>query len=125
MLCDFVTYDGMHFKCTNCGIELKFTEEQISAPVYICDTSIEKGQNESFPTFIQKLKNFAKSTIDHIMVGSPTCSEELIEKRYKICQSCENFHNNSCRLCGCYLHRNKKFVSKLAWADQKCPINKW
>lgn len=123
MRCKFITYDGMHFKCKNCGIELVFMEYQLSEPVYICSKSIEK--DGSFPSFIQKIKNFALATFDHIMLGAPMADEQTIENRYNICVSCENFHNNSCKLCGCPLKQGKNYISKLAWKDQKCPINKW
>lgn len=125
MLCDFVTFDGINFKCKNCGVELRFTEYQLSDPVFVCNHSIKKNKNEAYPSFVKKIKNFATAVFDHLTLGMPMATEETIEKRYEICLNCENFSNNSCRLCGCALNRNKKFVSKLAWADQKCPINKW
>lgn len=123
MKCEFLTYDGMNFKCKHCGVELRFTEYQLSAPVFICNRSIKK--DVSFPNFIQKIKNFAKATFDHVVLGSPMCTEDEIKKRYDICSKCENFHDHSCRLCGCPLTQKRNYISKLAWADQKCPINKW
>lgn len=125
MLCDLVTYDGYDFKCKNCGIILSFEEYQNIPPVYVCTMSIEKQNSDSFPSFIKRIKNFALATITHIATGAKMCDDKSIEKRYEICQSCSNFSNNSCKLCGCYLTRNKQFISKLAWKDQKCPINKW
>ncbi len=124
MKCEFITYDNIHFKCRNCHTELRFLEYQELPPVYICNQSIAKGDT-SWPNFIQKIKNFAISTFDHISVGAPMCDEETIKNRYDTCLKCENFHQNSCKLCGCPLKQGKKYISKLAWADQKCPINKW
>ena len=123
MRCEFITYDGMHFKCKHCGVELKFTEYQLSAPVYVCSRAI--SSEKSFPKFIEKIKNFALATFDHIMLGAPMCNEEEIKKRYDICLKCENFHNHTCKLCGCPLKQKRNYISKLAWSDQKCPINKW
>lgn len=125
MKCDFVTFDGMHFKCKYCGIELIFSEYQYSAPVYICNRSIAKNSNETFRGFIQKIKNFTLATIKHIANGAPMCDEQTIEKRYNICLKCEHFNKNACSLCGCPLKRHKAYISKLAWSDQKCPIDKW
>lgn len=124
-MCDFLTNDGMIFKCKNCGTELKFSEYQLSSPVFVCSMSIKKQKDETFLSFIGKIKNFAMATIDHVRLGMPTCTDDTIEKRYEICTKCEYFDNSSCKLCGCGLHRNRRFVSKLAWSDQKCPINKW
>tara|TARA_B100000085_G_scaffold13554_1_gene11619 strand:+ start:267 stop:641 length:375 start_codon:yes stop_codon:yes gene_type:complete len=122
-LCEFLTYDGYDFKCKNCGIVLSFEDYQLNEPVYVCNMSIKK--NQSFPSFIKKIRNFALATIKHIATGAKMCDDKTIQKRYEICQSCSNFTNNSCSLCGCHLTRNKRFISKLAWKDQKCPINKW
>ena len=30
-----------------------------------------------------------------------------------------------CSICGCNINTKKKFMNKLAWADQECPIGKW
>ena len=37
------------------------------------------------------------------------------------------FDNNNaqCLMCGCNINTKKTFFNKLAWADQKCPIDKW
>lgn len=77
------------------------------------------------PSLIEKAKNFAKAAMDHVKAGMPIASDEEIEKRFSICQTCEFLKNNACTKCGCPVNREKKFISKLAWADQKCPIGKW
>jgi hypothetical protein len=28
-------------------------------------------------------------------------------------------------MCGCNVNDKKIFLNKLAWADQKCPLEKW
>lgn len=53
------------------------------------------------------------------------CSQEQINDRMNICQSCEFFQNNTCLQCGCALSRDKVYMNKLLWADQSCPIGKW
>ena len=75
--------------------------------------------------FLQKVKNFAAATVQHVAAGMPMASDEEILRRHDICQACEYFKNNACSKCGCPVYRDKKFVSKLAWADQSCPIGKW
>lgn len=77
------------------------------------------------PSFLAKLKNFAVATSQHIASGMPIASEEEIIRRHNICLGCEFFKNNSCLKCGCPLNRDKKFISKLSWADQECPVGKW
>lgn len=74
-----------------------------------------------------KVKLFLQSLWFHISRGLPKCNQEEILNRYNICLSCEHFNalKNQCNICGCYLSRKKQFLNKLAWADQKCPENKW
>ena len=53
------------------------------------------------------------------------CSEEQINERLKICNSCEYYKDNSCMLCGCVVIRDANYTNKLAHKDQACPIMKW
>ena len=53
------------------------------------------------------------------------CSQEQIDNRLAICQTCEFYQNNSCLKCGCTLNRDKNYMNKLLWADQRCPVDKW
>jgi hypothetical protein len=78
-------------------------------------------------SILKKLKNFIKALWFHIGAGLPKSSQEEINKRFAICQKCDLFDNKSsqCLACGCNLSQKSIFLNKLAWADQKCPINKW
>ena len=77
------------------------------------------------PSLPKKLKNFALSAIKHAVNGMPTCTQEEINERLEICKGCKWFRGGRCAKCGCACGNNKKFLNKLAWADQKCPIGKW
>lgn len=74
-----------------------------------------------------KIKIFIQSLIFHINNGLPKSTIEEIRFRYNICTQCPHFDNNKsqCKLCGCNLSLKKRFMNKLAWADQKCPDNRW
>jgi hypothetical protein len=76
-------------------------------------------------TLLEKAKNFAVASAKHVAAGMPMCSEDEIIRRHDICLGCEFFSENSCTKCGCPVVRDKKFISKLAWADQSCPVGKW
>jgi hypothetical protein len=76
-------------------------------------------------TLFRRIKTFLKSLYFHIQAGLPKSSQNLINKRYDICIKCDKFENNQCLVCGCNLSRKKVFLNKLAWADQKCPLEKW
>lgn len=84
----------------------------------------------------QKIKNFIRALYHHIKTGMRKSSQKLINHRYDICQGCKYFSfvsstkdkpeiKATCNLCGCGLSDKKIFMNKLAWKDQKCPIEKW
>lgn len=87
------------------------------------------------PSILLKIRNFFKALYQHIKTGMKKCSQKEVDKRYDICMSCDFFETirfdqieavARCNYCGCSLSNNKKyFLNKLAWKDQKCPINKW
>ena len=70
---------------------------------------------------------FLKSLWWHIWAGFPKSSNQEILDRFKICQDCEYLDKKQsvCLQCGCNVNTKKIFLNKLAWKDQKCPINKW
>lgn len=74
-----------------------------------------------------KILKFIKALFWHIYSGSPKCSKKQILKRYGLCAACEFFDDqeSKCLQCGCNINTKKIFMNKLAWADQKCPVNKW
>jgi len=77
------------------------------------------------PGLLQKAANFASAAAAHVAAGMPRCTQEQIDARFAVCQTCEHFDGKACRMCGCPVVREKAFVSKLAWANEKCPAGKW
>lgn len=77
------------------------------------------------PSVLQKAANFAASAAAHVAAGMPQASEEEVARRFAVCQACEHFDGKACRQCGCPIVREKQFVSKLSWANEKCPVGKW
>lgn len=78
-------------------------------------------------TYFSKITRFLKALFWHLSLGSPKSTREQILYRYNICKQCEYFDNNKsqCLVCGCNLSDKSIFLNKLAWADQKCPVDKW
>jgi uncharacterized paraquat-inducible protein A len=77
--------------------------------------------------FFLKLHTFIKSLIWHVQRGLPKSTQDQINTRFSICETCEDFNakNNQCNVCGCNVNKKRIFLNKLAWADQQCPKNKW
>ena len=74
-----------------------------------------------------KIKNFINSLFWHICRGLPKSSQQTIDNRLYICEQCDMYDakNQQCLVCGCNINNKKIFMNKLAWADQKCPLEKW
>jgi hypothetical protein len=77
--------------------------------------------------WILRLKTFIRSLVFHIYAGSPKTTQQEILYRYSICENCDQFNKikSQCDVCGCAIDQKSKFLNKLAWADQECPLNKW
>jgi len=76
---------------------------------------------------ITKVVTFIKSLWWHIYLGFPKSTQQQIDYRFSICNSCDKFdkNNSECFICGCNINNKKIFLNKLAWADQSCPLGKW
>lgn len=77
--------------------------------------------------FLLRLQTFLKSLIWHISRGLPKSDKKTIQYRFDICLDCEQYDERYkiCSLCGCNISNKSIFLNKLAWADQKCPQDKW
>ena len=80
---------------------------------------------EKGPGLLQKAANFAASAAKHIAAGMPQASEEEVARRFAVCQGCEHYDGRACTKCGCPIKREAAYVSKLAWANESCPVGKW
>lgn len=133
--CDCVPAEA-GFLCTcQCGQVIRSDKPDV---FHVCQVGIRQASSRlsaaaqkdalkrtDAPSFLQKAKNFAIATAQHVAAGMPMASDEEIIRRHDICMACEFFKDNSCSKCGCPVYRDKKFISKLAWADQSCPVGKW
>ena len=74
-----------------------------------------------------RIQTFIKSLFFHVWNGFPKSAKQEILYRYNICKTCEEFNReySQCNICGCSLSTKSRFLNKLAWADQECPLNKW
>lgn len=95
------------------------------------DTVTVDESHHSYPhprpgqTLLQKVANFSVAAARHVAAGMPRASQEEVERRFAICRQCEHYDGNACKKCGCPVKRERKFISKLAWANESCPAGKW
>jgi hypothetical protein len=110
-----------------CGVEDFFCGSFRSCPApeaQIVSAPQDLARTDS-PSFLEKVRNFASATVQHVAAGMPMASDEEIIRRHDICLGCEHLQNDACNLCGCPVSRVAGYVSKLSWADQECPAGKW
>lgn len=122
MFCEFIEIEYRLYKCKKCGTTLLSHDGM--PPIFICNKELSPNKIE-MPSFIEKIKNFSKASANHIISGMKLATDETIKNRYNICQNCEFFKNETCSKCGCPLFSYKKYISKLSWSDQECPVGKW
>lgn len=74
-----------------------------------------------------RIQTFLKSLFFHVWNGFPKTTQSEILDRYSICIECTDFNRkkSECGICGCAIDKKSKFLNKLAWADQECPLGKW
>ena len=140
------------YKCVYCGIKL-LLEDPKNAKI-MCFAKRDElnqlilGENYVKPTDGLNSENLEKTAINQVIQSNGSipatsgniasmiqtmkaskdhnmCSEEQINERLKICNSCEYYKDNSCMLCGCVVIRDANYSNKLAHKDQACPIMKW
>lgn len=75
-------------------------------------------------SFINKLKNRLdpiQETANKLNEWSKKPPDTVIESRYNICKSCENFikQTTTCTKCGCFM------IAKVRLSGASCPIGKW
>lgn len=109
MNCDF-ELNGELYKCRVCGYEFSRIVNR-----------------KCGPSGLKKAENFGKAVVKHVFSGSERASQEEIDRRYEICKECPLFRDEICNhnSCGCNVSNKQKFLNKLAWKDQQCPLDKW
>jgi len=108
LFCNLINTKDDEFICTICENRYIVPDFDIDLPKLLC-----------------KKVNFIVALIKHLLNGGKRTSKEERDRRYSICQGCEFFDKSSCTQCGCPISRHEKFISKLDWANQHCPVGKW
>jgi hypothetical protein len=128
-----------------CNFTYKETKDGIK--LYECSkceyiTEIENSRREckpipqpqyGEPSILKKIGNFTFALAKHLYKGMPTVSKDVLDDRLKICQECPLFKKKEGMVggvcthesCGCSVQDEIVFLNKIAWADQKCPLEKW
>lgn len=117
--------DGVE-RCTCCGLKLRSPKHPIRHKCTVAAGEFFDDELRRVP-FQRRLANFSKALAAHAAAGFPTVSQEVIDARLAVCRVCELFTGEVCAHadCGCNVNDMSKFLNKLSWADQACPLGKW
>lgn len=81
---------------------------------------------------IARIGRFLKAEWDWANAGFCTASVEEVERRYWICRGCEHYQpddesreTGECGICECNLVNAQIHLSKIARANEVCPLMKW
>lgn len=79
------------------------------------------------PSLAKRTANLAMATARHIANRGKRCSQDEIDHRFSICQSCELLVDGVCShpRCGCGISAKRQIVSKLSWKSERCPDGRW
>lgn len=87
------------------------------------DTFLKNSENFHDPEYIQE---FYKQSNKHAQNPEElAASEEQINERMNICNSCEYYKDDACMLCGCRVVRDSVYQNKLADKNASCPDGRW
>ena len=80
----------------------------------------------------RRASKLARESARYVAGGMKKCSQEQVDSRFTVCAGCEYYtpsddivDSGECELCECNCNRDVKFLNKLAWKCQTCPLLKW
>ena len=125
MDCVFHLMPDGRYQCSECGY---------STVVEGLRKNCKGRRVPTIPPLTRRVYNFSLATIQHVCRGCPSRSQEEVDAIIEICRACELWIQHPTNpdigicgheKCGCTLTQQKRFLSKLGWASQSCPIEKW
>ena len=120
MFCEFIQLSYNSYKRNNCGLQISTNDDQ--PPIFPCSAL---QISSSMPDLVNQIKSFSSIEYSDQTLNDGMASNELIESRFRICESCEFFQNKTCSQCGCIINRVRNHMNKLSLANEECPIKRW
>ena len=78
---------------------------------------------DQFPSFFEQIKNLsnlAKEVVTDFANGEEVLvSEDEQNRRMEICNNCDYYFGERCKVCGCFMQTKTKFTAS------QCPAMKW
>lgn len=126
MWCVFqATDDPQVHQCARCGFvaaPTRFPPEKVRRQCQMTAVLAVRA-----PKFADRVRSYREARERWIAAGRPVRTTEEMARLHEICTACEHFSGASCKLCGCAIHPSRKWLNKLSWATEHCPLDeaKW
>lgn len=120
MWCVFqATDDPQVHSCARCGF--------VAAPTAFPPEKLRRecqilAATPRTPSLVERIRGYRGARERWIAAGRPVRNDEEMARLHAICQACEYFSGASCKLCGCAVHPSRKWINKLRWATEHCPL---
>lgn len=121
IFCNWVEISDKQYRCSLCNKTITVIDDIDHPPLLVCNQLLTRNKQQSVA---ENIKRFTEYTSD-ISTADIINTDQEIQRRYDICQTCSFLINNSCIKCGCVITRDKIMFNKLASQSEHCPINKW
>jgi hypothetical protein len=80
---------------------------------------------KDLPGLLVRAGRYGASLARRAMLGAKRVTDGELDRRLKMCATCEHRSGNKCSICGCYLINGVLNDGKALWQDEHCPIEKW
>lgn len=104
------------------GEDYRFNYYPKTQPFILREHEIRKNNLEEELNTITLFNRFMSARDKWIKAGRPERTDEEVAHIYDaFCKPCKFLQNGSCKLCGCLINRERKYLNKLRWATEQCP----
>lgn len=119
--CDFRHTLKGRMKCRRCGyiVPQHIAERAQGNIVRECRGPIR------FPDVLSRLASFGKAVWRRVRRWGDNRTEAEVAAIFAICEECPHLTDRGCAKCGCRVSRESKWLNKLRWRSEHCPIGKW
>jgi hypothetical protein len=121
------------YKCKYCGLTLALEDPKTKMLCFkkmVDMQNLIHQANNSKEILVETTPEIMKDMVFESIKqkdepGLDSCTDDQIQSRLDICNSCDHYKDNACDLCGCRIVRDNNYMNKLAHKSASCPINKW
>lgn len=111
---------GSKWVCPNCG----FSNDNLFRKR--CTANQSNSKPDTSISFGVKVGNYSVAIAKWFKHGCPIRTDKNVDTLLEVCESCEQYSNKQCSVCGCSVNRSEDATrNKARMATEDCPLGKW